>query len=54
MLTELETRVLAGVEVRFDVSGHLGSYPSKDVVERVFSVTLFEDLQQIMREVAVL
>ena len=54
MFAELEARVLAGIEFCFDMRGYSGLYLRKDMIEAVAPVMLPQDLQKVMREVAVL
>ena len=54
MFAELEAGVLASIEFRFDPRGYSCLYLRKDMIEAVGSVMLSQDLQEVMREIAVL
>jgi hypothetical protein len=54
MFAELKAGVLASIEFRFDPQGYSCLHLRKDMVEAVGPVMLSQDLQKVMREIAVL
>ena len=54
MFAELEAGVLAGIEFRFHPRGYSRLYLRKHMIEAVGPVMLSQDLEKVMREVAVL